>query len=177
MSRAIVPCNRKAPRREDSLQGLSSRIDSVSKPASRRMQTDIGRESYRSGGANCAIPALPVRITKKRWIGAPARGRTKRPGLPKTRPAGGGRVHPCTGYRVPVFALSRPPVLLLDGAVRVGAPRFRLEPKWRLRFPKWPFTTCNMDISVTEFKARCLDLIRRVEKTGGPSSSVDAGGS
>lgn len=25
----------------------------------------------------------------------------------------------------------------------------------------------DMDISVTEFKARCLDLIRRVEKTGG----------
>jgi prevent-host-death family protein len=26
----------------------------------------------------------------------------------------------------------------------------------------------NMDISVTEFKQRCLDIIRRVERTGRP---------
>lgn len=32
----------------------------------------------------------------------------------------------------------------------------------------------NMDISVTEFKHHCLEIIRRVEKTGKPLATHDA---
>lgn len=35
-----------------------------------------------------------------------------------------------------------------------------------LRRSKWPCTFPVMDISVTRFRASCLELIRRVEKSG-----------
>lgn len=35
-----------------------------------------------------------------------------------------------------------------------------------LEFPKMAIYNSNMDISVTEFKHRCLEIIRSVEKTG-----------
>ena len=37
-----------------------------------------------------------------------------------------------------------------------------------LELPKMAIYNINMDISVTEFKHRCLEIIRRVEKTGKP---------
>lgn len=38
----------------------------------------------------------------------------------------------------------------------------------QLEFPKMAIYNANMDISVTEFKHHCLEIIRRVEKTGKP---------
>jgi len=37
-----------------------------------------------------------------------------------------------------------------------------------LEFPQMTIYISNMDISVTEFKHHCLEIIRRVEKTGKP---------
>ena len=37
-----------------------------------------------------------------------------------------------------------------------------------LELPEMAIYNTNMDISVTEFKHRCLEIIRRVEETGKP---------
>jgi antitoxin (DNA-binding transcriptional repressor) of toxin-antitoxin stability system len=49
---------------------------------------------------------------------------------------------------------------MADGLDRTGANALP-GPKWSFRMPK-------MDISVTLFKQQCLEIIRRVEKTGRP---------
>jgi prevent-host-death family protein len=54
---------------------------------------------------------------------------------------------------------------------KIGPPRphfRRSHADSRVASAKMAFYTSQMDISITEFKQRCLEIVRRVEKTGRP---------